>query len=348
MTDGFAARMRRLLRNPWLIQLAVAVALLALAAWQVNLRALGRSFAEARYGWLILALTVYLASRTIHAMEWRITLSKVGRVPLSGLFGVLLIGTLVNAVVPGNAGDVVKVQLVANRYGLPRTGLVASRGAEAIINAAIMVIFIMVSFALPGVGFASPDLLWLLAAATALVFVLAVFASRAMPPTLPRWRLLTRLPYRARDVLERYWPRVREGLEVIRRPRLLAIEILLNIVGWCIDVFIFWSYGQAFHLHVPLTAYVSVAVIVAFLTTIPVTFGNIGTYEVALLGVLSLYQVSSHEALAYAAGTHVFSTVFNIAIGLVAMWSMGVQPRDIFRLRRSSAAEPAPASRVPD
>lgn len=333
------ARLRSLLRSPWLIQLTVAAALLGLAAWQVDLTAFGRSFAEAQYGWLVLALAVYVAARVVHALEWQITLTKVGRAPFLGLFGALLIGTLVNAIVPASAGDVVKIQVVANRYGLPRAGLVAGRGAEAIVNAAIMVIFIMVSFALPGVGFGSRNLLWLLAGATALVFGGAIAASRALPGTLPRWRVLRRLPHRTLDGLERYWPRVYEGFEVIRRPRLLAVAILLNLFGWGVDLSIFWAYGQAFHLHLPLAAYLAVTVVVALLTTFPITFGNVGTYEVALLGVLSLYDISPHQALAYAAGAHVFSTVFNIALGLAAMWIMGVQPGDVFRFRGARAGD---------
>ena len=333
------------MRNPWLIQLIVAAALLGLAAWQIDLAELGRSFAHAHYTWLSVALAVYVASRLVHAVEWQITLTKVGRAPFFGLFGALLIGTLVNAVIPASAGDVVKIQVVANRYGLPRAGLVAGRGAEAIIDAAIMTIFIIVSFALPSVGFGSRNLLWLLAAATALVCTGAVVASRTLPETLPAWPMLRRIPRRLYGSLERQWPRFAEGLEVIRRPQLLAFAIVLNLFGWAVDLTIYWTYGQAFGLDLPLAAYLSVTVVVALITVFPITFGNIGTFELGVLSVLSLHAVPSEQALAYAAGTHVFGTIFNIGLGLVAMWFMGVQPRDVFRLRGGSPAEAHPLPR---
>ena len=339
-------RARALIRNPLLVQIAVAAVLLGLAAWQIDFEKLGESFAHAHYQWLALATGVYVSSRAIHAVEWRITLTKVGHAPFGGLFGALLIGTLVNAVVPASAGEVVKIQLIANRYGLPRTGLVTGRGAEAIVNAAIMTIFILTSFALPSVGYGSRELLWLLAAATALVFGGALMASRVLPESFPSWRWLVRLPRGTYGVLERHWPRFSEGLEMIRRPRLLIIEILLNLFGWGVDVLIFWAYGEAFGLDLPLAAYLSVTVVIALITVFPITFGNIGTYEIAILSVLSLYAVSPEQALAYAAGTHIFSTVLNIGLGLIAMWLMGVQPRDVFRLRRpapnGAAIEAAP------
>jgi hypothetical protein len=329
----------RLLSRGLLLQLIVLSALLALAAWQIDLAGLGRSFANANYAWLALTLAIYCVSRAVHAVEWKITLSKVGEAPLLGLLGALLIGTLVNAVVPASAGDVVKIQVVANRYGLPRAGLVASRGAEAIINALIMVIFIIVSLALPNVGFASRNLAWLAAGAVAAVFVAAVLASRLLPETLPAWRVLTRLPRRLREAAAHHWPRAYAGFEAIRKPRLLVVNVLLNLFGWGIDLAIFWAYGRAFHLQLPLAAYLSVTVVVAILTTFPITFGNVGTYEVAVLSILSLYSVPSHDALAFAAGTHVFSTAFNIGLGVCAMWIMGIRPGDVFRLRGNGAEQ---------
>jgi uncharacterized membrane protein YbhN (UPF0104 family) len=238
----------------------------------------------------------------------------------------------------------VKIQIVANRYKLPRAGLAAGRGAEAIIDAAIMVIFIIVSFALPGVGFASANLLWLVAVATALLFVTAIIGSRVMPDELPPWRVVRALPRGMRASLERWWPRIHDGLEVIRRPRLLAVAILLNLFGWGVDLLILWAYGQTFNLDLPLAAYLSITVVVAMLTVFPITFGNIGTYEVALLSVLALYSVPSDAALAYTAGTHVITTLFNVLLGLIAMAAMRIGPGEIFRVRKASVAgdEPQP------
>ncbi len=336
-------RFRRIVRNRWLIQILVVGVLLGLATWRINFRELGDAFSEAQYSWLIFAFAVYVSSRVLHAWEWQITLTKVGRAPFFGLFGATLIGTLVNAVVPAAAGDVVKIQIVANRYGLPRAGLVAGRGAEAIVNALIMVVFIIVSFTLPSAGFASSTALWLLGGGTLLAFGVTVFISHRVPQAAPHWRVLERFPRRLQRGIENHWPRFREGFEVMRRPKLLSIEIALNLVGWGVDILIYWAFGQAFNLHLPLAAYVSVTVVVAIITTFPVTFGNVGTYELALLSALSLYDISAHDALAYAVGSHLFSTLFNVGLGAVAMWFMGIHPGEIFRFR----AKPPPSSAMP-
>ncbi len=322
-------------RSPWAFQIAVAAILIALVVWQVDLRDLGHAFRHAEYGWLALALAIYLVARVVHTWEWQMTLTKVGHAPFGGLLGALLIGSLVNAVVPASAGDVAKVQIIANRYGLSRTGLITGRGAEAVVNAMIMIIFILVSLALPQTGFASPRVLVLLAIGMFFAFVGSALLSNLLPRDLPRWRIIQRLPGRAHRPLEHFWPRFHDGLELIRRPRLLFAAILLNLFGWLVDLAMLWSYGQAFNLHVPWGAYLSVTVAVAIITTFPITFGNVGTFEFALLRVLSIYSVASDRALAFAVGTHVFSTVFTVVLGLGAMWLMGIGPGEIFGFRKT-------------
>ncbi len=324
-----------MLRNTWLTQILIAVTLVSLAAWQLNLANLASAFSGVRYEWLGVALLVYIAARAINAWEWQTLLTKVGRAPIIGLFGALLIGTLVNAVVPANLGDVAKLQIVANRYSLPRAGLVAGRGSEAVVNATMFVGFVLLSVAVArgGVSSQNQPLLWVLAAACAVASFGAVIGSRMLPNILPEWQLLRRLPHRVYTSLEQQWPRFHDGFEVIRRPRLFGILLLVGLVGWGIDLLINWSYGNAFNLSLPFSAYVSVTVALAVITTFPITFGNIGTWEFAVLGVFALYGVPADRALAYAVGSHIFVTAFNMGLGLIAMVFMGVSLGDVFRLR---------------
>jgi uncharacterized protein (TIRG00374 family) len=135
-----------------------------------------------------------------------------------------------------------------------------------------------------------------------------------------------------------------DGFELVRQPRLLVLAVLLNLFGWFVDITILWTYGQAFHVNIPFAAYLAVTVAVAIITTFPITFGNVGTYEFALLRVLALYSVSPDTALAYAVGTHAFSTVFNVGLGLIAMLAMRIGPREVFSFRGKPSA-PAVATR---
>ena len=334
----------RIMRSPWTFQIVIAAVLLTLAAWQVDFGDLLHSFNHADYDWLGAALAIYVISRVVHAIEWQITLTKVGRAPFRGLLGATLVGTLVNSVIPASAGEAVKVQIVANRYGLSRTGLITGRGAESLVNALIMVIFIAISFGLPAAGVASGWVLALIAGGAVAAFLFVAVSSNRMPAQYPDWRALRVLPARVQAAVRKRWPRVREGLELIRNPRLLLVAFALNIFGWLVDLAIIWSYGQAFHLNVSIGAYLSVTVALAIITVFPITFGNVGTFEFALLRVLRLYGVSGEDALAFAVGMHVISSAFNIGLGLAAMWLMGIRPAELLRVGSNAEKDSDPST----
>ena len=325
--------LKRLLRSPWLGQVVLALAFIGLAAWQVSWDHVIDAFANVRPEWVGVALLIYLGTRMVNAWEWQVLLSKVGNPPIHGLLGIMLIGSLVNAVLPGTLGDVAKIQIAANRYALPRAGLIAGRGAEALINNFMFVVVVFIGI-LTARGDAIPrQALWLFVPLTIAATVGVVVASRMLPEALPSWRLLRRLPPGLYDTLEGLWPRLHEGFEAIRRPRLLGILVALGLFGWTVDIAINWSYGNAFGLDLGFGAYVSVTLALAIITTFPVTFGNIGTWEVAVVGALALYNVPADEALAYALGSHVFVTLFNVTLGLVAMAIMRLRPSEVFRFR---------------
>ncbi len=69
---------------------------------------------------------------------------------------------------------------------------------------------------------------------------------------------------------------------------------------------------------------------------VPITFQNIGTYEVVLLEILVAFDVAREEAFAYAVATHLMTNLWIIAIGLIALWLMHISPREVFALRRPS------------
>ncbi len=330
----------RALWHPWLFQALLVAVLLAVAVFQIDLHEVRVTLDSVRYDWLLAALAVYILARWIPAIDWQLTLTKVGYVPVSSLFGVLLIGTLVSTVVPASAGDVAKVQILANRYGLPRAGTIAGRGAEAIVNGVLMVAFIVAAIAVPAASVVPPIVIWLLAGASVVLFLAAAAASRVLPEELSPAAPLAWLPRRAEAFLREHWPRVHAGFEILRQTRLLVVSLALNLIGWAEDVAILWLFGQAFGLDIPLIGYIAAAVAVAIVTTFPITVGNIGTYEVFIVAALKLYGVSAAQALAFAVGTHIFSTLFNLALGALAVWAMRVHPGELFRLARREGAPP--------
>lgn len=329
-----------LLHSRLMYELPLAAALLALAIARTDLSDVGAAFARARYGWAVLAVLIYMLSRVLHTVHWQFYLRKVGRPPLLGLLGAFVIGNFVDNVLPARVGEVARIQIVANRYGLSRAGMVAGRAAEALLDGIATIVLLMIAAVLFRFSFAPAGLFWIVATFTAGTFVALVLATRLLPREVPGWRLVGMLPDRARRALSDAWPRIRDGLEALRNARLLVIVLALTVAGYALETVMFWTFGLAFRLGLPLSAYVSVVVAAGVVRVFPITFQNIGTYEVVLLEVLAREGAPRDAALAFALATRVFASIAITAMGLLAMWLMRVSPGDLFTMRRP---DPAPS-----
>lgn len=345
MALAAASLFGRVARSPWTLQALATATFVALVVWRFDVRAAVALLREADYAWAALALAFAAFEKFIDTVRWRVYLVKLGRPPLAGLFGAFLVGNFGNNVLPMRAGDLAKVQIVANRYGLPRAGLVSAVFmVESVLDGVTFLLLLLAGLAWLDVGFVPAALLWGLAVTAGGGFVATALASRLLPRELPSWRLLEALPEAARRWLEGVWPRFLDGLQTMREPSLLARALALNLAGWLIAVLSFWAFGLAFDLELGLAEYTVIMIAANLVVAAPLTFQNIGTYEFAISELLAAWGVPREEALAYAAATHILTNLWVVALGLGALWAMRIRPGDLFALSR--APEPEPADRA--
>ncbi|HXF51126.1 MAG TPA: lysylphosphatidylglycerol synthase transmembrane domain-containing protein [Dehalococcoidia bacterium] len=339
----------RAARSPWTLQALATAAFVALVVWRFDVRAAVAPLRDAEYAWAALALAFAAFEKFIDTVRWRVYLAKLGRPPLAGLFGAFLIGNFGNNILPMRAGDLAKVQIVANRYGLPRAGLVSAVFmVESVLDGVTFLLLLFAGLALLDIGFVPAALLWGLAVTAGGGFVATTLASRFLPRELPPWRPFEWLAEPARRWLADAWPRFLDGLQTMREPSLLARALALNLAGWLTAVFTFWAFGLAFGLDLGFAEYTVIMIAANLVVAAPLTFQNIGTYEFVISELLAAWDIPREEALAYAAATHILTNLWVVALGLVALWAMRIRPRDLFALgrpqeRRATETAPSPA-----
>jgi len=327
----------RFLRSPWLFQLVATGAFIGLVVWRVDVREAVEPLQRAHYGWAALALLVSISTKIIDTVRWQLYLAKVGRAPFLGLLGAYVIGNFLNNILPMRAGDIAKVQIVANRYGLSRAGLASAVFVvESVLDGITFLILLLIGLALLDVEFVPAPLLWSLAIVAGGGFLATVLASRFFPTRFPRWRWLRLIPVPIREAFDEGWPRFLDGLETMRNCRLLAKAMALNFAGWLSQALMFWVFGLAFDLDLSFSSYVVIMIAAYLVVAFPVTFQNLGTYEVVLLEIMVAWDVAREEALAYATATHIITNLWIIAVGLLGLWLMRLRPREVFAIRRSA------------
>ena len=93
----------------------VTLASLAYVLTQVPLAEIGEGIRQARWGWLLLAMSINFSGLVLRSIRWAILLNGIGStVPLSQLIRLYFVGAFFNGVLPtGFGGDVVRIIEVA-------------------------------------------------------------------------------------------------------------------------------------------------------------------------------------------------------------------------------------------
>ncbi len=339
-------------RRIW-FQLAFVFLFLGLLAWRVNIGEALRTFADVHYAWVAAALLVFTLSKLIHTLRWRIFLGRIPGLPLSGLFGTFLISNMINNLMPVRAGDLVRIQVPAQRYNIPRAELTATViVVETLLDAATFIPLLVIGLSLQDAPVLRTSVLWGLAALVAVGLLAAALAARVRLPTdLGQAKWASWLPRWLRDQAAALIPPFVDGLAALRDVRLAAPAMLISFPAWLIEVVVFWLFGQAFGLDLPFSAYLVIMIGANMVVSLPLTPTSIGVYEVALAEVVALFGVDRSLAAGYAIGTHVFISIWIGLTGLIAIWMLNLRFEDVFYLRRNSRQPPAaagPASNAND
>jgi hypothetical protein len=332
-----AIRKRRL----W-FQLAFVFLFLGLLAWRVNLGEALRTFAEVNYAWVVAALAIFTLSKLIHALRWRILLGRIPGLPLSGLFGSYLISNMVNNLMPVRAGDLVRIQVPAQRYNIPRAELTATViVVETLLDAATFVLLLVIGLSLQDVPGLRVSVLWGFAALVGMGLLAAALAARIrLPADFGQGRWARHLPRWLRDQAAVLIPPFVDGLAALRDVRLAAQAMLISFPAWLIEVVVFWLFGRAFGLDLPFSAYLVIMIAANLVVSLPIAPTSIGIYEVAVQEVVALFGVDRTLAAGYAIGTHVFISIWIGLTGLVAIWMLNIRFEDVFYLRQGGRQPP--------
>src|SRR2546423_7046401 len=119
--------MSRLLTPRTFLRTVLSLALLGFLLWRIDLDQAAEALRDADYVYVLPALALFGCAKLLVAQRWRLMMAKFTIVPpLPALFGVLLVSNLANNVVPARIGDVIRIQVPAQRYGLSRARLAAT------------------------------------------------------------------------------------------------------------------------------------------------------------------------------------------------------------------------------
>jgi hypothetical protein len=272
-----------------LLAIAVSAAILGVIYWRIDLAGLGRSLADAHYGWVIIAVLALIPALALTA--WRLSLIAGLLAPLSVAEAgrLVLLAHSLNMILPSRLGDFIKAHAMAVPGTVPGREALSIVVIEKTWDALAVMAWCAVGLLI--VERAALDVRWaafMIVAVTA--FGLLIVASRRFAVVVFTI-LRTAAPHRWRDAvadMAHVWFRAVDAFWR-DRPR-AALVIGITVLTWFLHLVEIWLFVVAIGVHVPFAAHLGLAPLVMAASLVPLTLSGIGTRDAAIIVLYSPFM----------------------------------------------------------
>lgn len=307
---------------------ALGLAALWLAFRGVDWGLVGGALRQVDYARVGLALLSILVTLLVVTLRWRMLFYPDHRERgWFNLFGGVVVGQMLNIIVPARLGEVARAYAVGNREGLSKTRVLATVVVEKVADLgmfALSVVLLLLGMSLPAWVRGSGDALLL----TGLVAVGVTLGFSFWGERGLRWlqRQGRRLPERWGARVERYGHSALGGFSALRDRRAslflwsLSLAILALSVGT--NYLLFW----AFDLRLPPIAALFLLVVLQVGDAPPSLPGKIGVFHYLTVLALSVFAVERSVALSYAFVLYAVALLPKVILG-AAILSVGAWAR---------------------
>jgi uncharacterized membrane protein YbhN (UPF0104 family) len=281
----------------------------------------------AAVGWTMLGigLAFHLARLVCRALAWRNILAaslpsaRIRRLPI---FGAYVAGVGLNSLAPARAGDVLKLVLTRHRiegsdYATLTPTLIVETLFDTVVAGGIL-IWALQQNVLPGLDVArgprlrAIDWHWPLQHPTPAVVIGVVWVT-VIVLLIVIWS----------KRLKGFKQHVAAGFAILHDPKRFAVGVLSwQALSWVFRIGTVYTFLRAFHL--PATAYTAALVlsVQSLSTLLPFTPGGVGTQQGLIVYVFRKQAVKKSLLVSFSVGMQIALTVFNVALGLIALAMM--------------------------
>jgi hypothetical protein len=305
------------------------------------------------YWWAIPSMATAILSFVIRVARWQILLLPVKKTGFWRAYHPLMIGFMVNCLLPGRAGEVARPAVFFKRERVAFTKVLATVGVERALDVMVLIASFLIVFATveisPGLhlsfggydldketlemtGMTTVKLLALLVLGIALVSIRKTRAiMTGLILRLPR--LLFFLSSSSREMIrEKLCVRIvgiiqnlAGGFALLKSPAKLGLCLFLSCLVWAITGLAFYVMSLGCPgIDLTFLQMYAVLVILCFFISLPSAPGFWGLWEAGGVFGLLIFGISSADAAGFTLANHVFQMVPVILLGLVSLTITGV------------------------
>ncbi|MFH2056671.1 MAG: lysylphosphatidylglycerol synthase transmembrane domain-containing protein [bacterium] len=314
------ATLKQLLDWKRLVGLLVALGLLFATFYKINFEELWATLERVNLWLLLGAFVSAILMNCAKAMRWGEIMKGAKVIRPMRILALFHLGQMINLSLPVLTGQAGRVVMVAKQEGLSKTFCLTTVVMEVLFDGLSLIVLIYLSSFI----FSFPD--WVRQAeiyaalgvsALILLLVLILRNQRALA-YFGKTKIRRRFP-KFYCKLQQIAKSVTDGLHTLRSMKQILKVSAYSVLVWICHVGVACTLIMAFKLDVPVWAGVVVIIVNSILLLVPISPGNIGSFQLAVFGALAMFSVSKSEAVAFSLVLHLMdlAPVFLVGIGFL-------------------------------
>jgi len=305
------------------------------------------------YFWVIPASVIVIFSFVARVLRWQVILTSSHKVGFFAAFHPLMIGFMINCILPGRIGEVARPAIIKKNVDIPfSTGLATVAAERAFDMMILMGLFawmlstvdfhsgVDISFrnhhlnkaTLETIGNGMVKLSFLLIIG---ICLLSVSASRKLInrgimalPSLFSFlgpSAKSTICHKICTALVNFLENLSIGFSLVRYPVKILLCIGLSIIIWSLQAYSYYLVARGCPgISLSYVDIYTVMIIICFFIALPSVPGFWGLWEAGGVFALALFGVSSKEAAGYTLANHAIQMLPVVIIGLISAVSISV------------------------
>jgi glycosyltransferase 2 family protein len=294
---------------------------LYLAVRNVEYKDVIRVLRHANIWFICLSLTSVALNILGKALRWQVLMGKHGQeVPFRVILGVLLIGQMLNTLIPARVGDISRAYMLG-RVGLSRIFILGTVALEKILDMLSYVfLFLLLIILMPVPGWVRQPVY------PFVIIAMSVFLTTLLLVRRQKWLIQSDFwmkKWLRWNISERITIRIKNGLASLSILQDYKNNIrlgLLSVIVWSTAVLTNYLVMRALALDIPSIAALFLLIVLQAGISIPSVPGQIGVFEYLCVLALGVFAIDSTTALSYGVLLHMIVLLPIIISSILFLW----------------------------
>ena len=284
------------------VGIAISVVAIVILVNSVDIEAAFQVLRTASPAWIAVMFVTALIDIGARGARWRALLAPIAPLPYRRVLGYTYIGYLANNVLPARLGELYRSHALGEGEGVSRPTVLGTVVVERVVDTVMVVAiaaFAVLVLSVRGVMTSAVLLGLAFVALLVIALGLGIVAHR-----LPGADRVAAIIARRPRLLE-LARRLRDGLAVAQRPRVVAVALVFSAVAWTASTATFLVAGQAVGVQLSVAQAALLTSGVALVSIVPSGPGYVGTFELTVVAIADGLGIPRDPAFALGLLVHI-------------------------------------------